>query len=100
MARTSEMEKMLGGLIDRLADRLAERINKSVGASSKGAAKGNGRRGRRAGRKLDMHCRVDGCKNISRGPRFGFICDEHRKSLSKKEQQAARDSWNAKKKAA
>ena len=32
-------------------------------------------------------------------PRFGFICDMHRKQLSKKEQQAARDAWNAKRKA-
>lgn len=45
------------------------------------------------GRKLDLHCRVEGCKNMSRGPRFGFICDEHRKKLSAKEQQAARDKW-------
>lgn len=45
------------------------------------------------GRKLDLHCRVEGCKNISRGPRFGFICDEHRKKLSAKEQQAAREKW-------
>src|SRR5690242_16230451 len=47
------------------------------------------------GRKLDLHCRVEGCKNISRGPRFGFICDEHRKKLNAKEQQSARDKWKA-----
>ena len=47
------------------------------------------------GRKLDLRCRVEGCKNMSRGPRFGFICDEHRKKLSAKEQQAARDKWKA-----
>ncbi len=45
------------------------------------------------GRKLDMHCRVDGCKNESRGPRFGFICDDHRKKLSAKEQRDAREKW-------
>lgn len=45
------------------------------------------------GKKLDMSCRVEGCKNQSRGPRFGFICDDHRKKLSAKEQQAARDKW-------
>jgi len=32
---------------------------------------------------------------MSRGPRFGFICDDHRKKLSAKEQQAARDKWKA-----
>src|SRR5216683_1777985 len=41
-------------------------------------------------RKLEMRCRVEGCKNRSKGPRFGFICDEHLKKLSMKEQQAAR----------
>ena len=45
------------------------------------------------GRKLDMHCRVEGCKNDSRGPRFGFICDDHRKKLSAKEQRDAREKW-------
>lgn len=55
---------------------------------------------RRRRRKLDMHCRVAGCKNLSRGPRFGFICDDHRKQLSKKDQEAARVAWNAKRKEA
>jgi len=42
-----------------------------------------------------MRCRVDGCKNVSRGPRYGYICDEHRKTLSAKEQREARERWNA-----
>ena len=42
-----------------------------------------------------MHCRVEGCKNLSRGPRFGYICDKHRKELSAKEQREAREKWNA-----
>ena len=45
------------------------------------------------GKKLDMSCRVEGCKNQSRGPRFGFICDDHRKKLSAKEQRDAREKW-------
>ena len=49
----------------------------------------------RKGTKLNMSCRVEGCKNVSRGPRFGFICDEHRKKLSAKEQAAAREKWKA-----
>src|SRR2546426_3114079 len=98
MARTSSLEKVLGGLVDRLADRLAARINVGVRQVRGAVGRMTGRRGRRAGRKLDMRCRVEGCKNTSRGPRFGFICDEHRRSLSKKEQQAAREAYNAKKK--
>ena len=42
-----------------------------------------------------MRCRVEDCKNKSRGPRFGYICDEHQKSLSQKEQQQARDKYKA-----
>lgn len=69
---------------------LAERAK-----SSSGAALVLSRRGPSRGRKLDMSCRVEACKNVSRGPRFGFICDEHRKKLSAKEQRDARDKWNA-----
>jgi hypothetical protein len=47
------------------------------------------------GRRLDMRCRVEGCKNTSRGPRFGYICDKHRAELSSKEQREAREKWNA-----
>lgn len=65
-----------------------------VRAKSAGAALVIGRRrGPNKGKKLDMHCRVEGCKNTSRGPRFGFICDDHRKKLSAKEQLAAREKW-------
>ena len=91
MARPTSLETLLAPLIDRLADRLAQRL----GGSARGGAKA-ARRTSRAGRKLDMSCRVAGCKNKSRGPRFGFICDDHLKSLSKKEQVAARDAWKAK----
>ena len=49
----------------------------------------------RARRTLDMSCRVDGCPNRSRGPRAGFICDQHRAELSPDEQRQARERWNA-----
>ena len=48
------------------------------------------------GQKLDMNCRVEGCKNRSGGPRWGFICEEHRSKLSEKQLQAARDAWKLK----
>ena len=84
-------------MADRIADRVASQLKSLVGrgGGSGGRAKA-GRRGGAPGRKLDMSCRVDGCKNTSRGPRFGFICDDHRKKLSKKDQQAARDAFKAK----
>ncbi len=52
----------------------------------------------RAPRTLDMSCRVDGCLNRSRGPRAGFICDQHRAELSPDEQLQARGRWNARRK--
>ena len=47
------------------------------------------------GKKLDMGCRVAGCKNPSKGPRFGFICEKHLKELSPKQQREAREKWRA-----
>jgi hypothetical protein len=49
-------------------------------------------------RALDMSCRVEGCPNRSRGPRAGFICDQHRAELSSDEQRLARERWNARRK--
>jgi hypothetical protein len=49
-------------------------------------------------RSLDMSCRVDGCPNRSRGPRAGYICDQHRAELSAEQQEAARKAWNARRK--
>ena len=43
-----------------------------------------------------MRCRYPGCKNQSKGPRFRYFCDEHRK-LPKKEQDAALAKWAWKK---
>ena len=55
---------------------------------------------KRPTRTLDMSCRVEGCPNRSRGPRAGFICDQHRAQLSREEQLAARELWNARHKGA
>ena len=55
---------------------------------------------RRPRRALDMSCRVEGCLNRSRGPRVGFICDQHRAELSAEEQRAARERWNARQRGA
>lgn len=76
-------------------NRLLDKARAQLAASPKASSAKASKRGR-PGRKLDMRCRVAGCKNMSRGPRFGFICDEHKK-LSKADQQAARDAYNKKK---
>src|SRR5260370_15564852 len=82
-----------------LLDRFIDAVWREIAARAGGGVRG-GRRGGRGGpgRKLDMRCRVEGCKNLSRGPRFGFIFDEHRKVLSKKPPQAAPPAHKAKNK--
>lgn len=94
MAKNTSFDAMFESLADRLADRLLA----SLGPALKAGKVAVGRKSARSGKKLDMNCRVAGCKNKSRGPRFGFICDDHRKKLNKTDQQAARDAWNAKNK--
>jgi hypothetical protein len=51
----------------------------------------------RVARKLvpDMACRIEGCPNRSRGPRYGFICAEHDVSLSPAQKQEAREAYKA-----
>src|ERR1700737_4465837 len=68
---------------------LAERAKENQAAARLARARQLG------GRHLDMRCRVEGCKNMSRGPRFGYICDKHRKELSAKEQREARGKGTA-----
>jgi hypothetical protein len=45
--------------------------------------------------KRDMHCRVEGCKSRSKGPGFGYMCEEHMK-LPKAEQRKAQDTYRVK----
>jgi len=86
-------------LVERLVDELSAAIRVQLREQLRREKRNSGeptRRGRPRRRKLDMRCRVKGCKNLSKGPRYGFICNKHRAKLSKKQQQAARDAWNAK----
>jgi hypothetical protein len=87
-------------IVEQLSTSLRDRVSSIVTELERDArarlGRGSASRGGRRRRKLDMRCRVTGCRRMSRGPRFGFICDEHRKKLSKKEQAAAREAWNAK----
>ena len=98
-------------LIERAAELIASRIGAMTSAPKprrgrppgSGAASAAGavkvKRGRRSsslkGAKLNMTCRVEGCTNRSGGPRWGFICEDHRKTMGKKALQASRDAWKA-----
>jgi len=83
------LSTLLDRFVTQLAGEIATRARRELGSA---AGPGN----RAARHKLDMRCRVNGCKNRSRGPRFGYICDVHQEKLSKRQQQAARDAWNEK----
>jgi hypothetical protein len=92
MPKSSRRSDPIAAFVDRIADAIADAVAARVRTLSAGRGGGAGR----PRRPLDMRCRVEGCKNRSRGPRFGFICDEHRSKLSKRDQAAARDAWNEK----
>ncbi len=84
-----------------LLEQLAERFVSTVVAKLNGSLQANGLKGRRGVAKKsapafsrNMVCRVEGCRNKSGGPRWGYICEEHRKKLSKPEQRRAREKWN------
>jgi len=98
MPRTRTAPHPFDQLASRLADVIAARIQATLPAPGR-AKSGNGRRaGRGKGRKLDMSCRVDGCRNRSRGPRFHFLCAEHGKKLSAREKKAVAEAYKAKRK--
>jgi hypothetical protein len=83
--------------LEHAADLIAERIASSLPRNgARGTSDSANAKRRRAmlGRKLDMSCRVAGCKNRSGGPRHGFMCEDHQK-LPKKQQAAAREAWKA-----
>jgi hypothetical protein len=83
-------------IVERLATEIEMRVREVAARAAGRVSSGPKAVATRRRRKLDMRCRVAGCRNRSRGPRFGFICDEHRRKLSKKAQQQAREKWNAK----
>jgi len=78
-------------LVERFAQILADRIATTLPSVPRAVA-GNGVAAKLRGRKLDMRCRYPGCKNKSKGPRFRFFCEEHRKA-PKKAQNAALAKW-------
>src|SRR3954466_1204148 len=92
-AQSHPFDSMAQHFADVFATALSEAIARIPGLAGRGKpgrpakAAADGRRGPRPGRKLDMSCRVEGCKNRSRGPRFSFLCEEHSK-LPAKEKKA------------
>ncbi|SRR5258708_24365405 len=86
-----------------LLEHLAERFVTAMVAKLNGNFKATSPKGQRGVAKKsapaflrNMTCRVEGCRNKSGGPRWGYICEDHRKKLSKPEQRRAREKWNEK----
>jgi len=79
-------------LVERFAQLFAERVAASLPRGTPSNGSRNGLASKLRGPKRDMRCRYPGCKNRSKGPRFRFLCDEHRK-LPKKKQEAALARW-------
>ncbi|TMA26039.1 MAG: hypothetical protein E6J78_15585 [Deltaproteobacteria bacterium] len=84
-------------MIDRFARVVADRLGSMLERGAGGGRGGGGRRGpsKLRGRKLEMRCRYPGCTNRSKGPRFRFLCETHRR-LPKKKQDEALKKWAAK----
>jgi hypothetical protein len=51
------------------------------------------RGGANKGMRADMKCRIAGCTQRSRGPRFGWVCDRHA-ALPEPVKREARARWN------
>lgn len=83
------MKNLLIQVADTIADRVIRRLAPLV------AYKGKVHNGILPVRRLDMKCRVPRCKQLSRGPRFGYICDSHQEKLTKHQQQKARETYRA-----
>ena len=77
-----------------VAGRLAATLGRLGGAVTNAGKAARKTKGLKGVKKV-MTCRVQGCKNRSGGPYWGYICETHRKSLSKAQQQAAREAFKA-----
>ena len=83
MQAQKRVAKAVEVLVDGLAEMLVERASRAM------------KNGHRKGTRLDMACRVPGCKRRSRGPRFLYMCIEHTK-LPKAKQRTHLRQYHAK----
>jgi hypothetical protein len=91
------MPRRANGFMEQFIAQLAEAVAAKLnGARSAAGAKRANVRGSRGPSPLKgkhfsaakMRCRYPGCKNRSKGPKFSFLCEEHRK-LGKRAVKAA-----------
>lgn len=99
------MPKNLSASIERVLQQLASQVVEAVRAdlsqqlgevlAGREAARPSlGRGGAGKARHVPKHCLVAGCQNPSKGPRWSFLCDQH-KSTGKKERSALLAAWKS-----
>jgi hypothetical protein len=74
----SELELRIPAILGRLNG--TERKGPASAAKAANGTNKPGPKSRKsppAGQKRDMRCRVVGCHNKSKGPRFGYFCEKH-----------------------
>ena len=81
-------------LAHQFAELVAGKLAGTLGSLGRAVTNAGKAKGLKGVKKV-MTCRVQGCKNRSGGPYWGYICETHRKSLSKAQQQAAREAFKA-----
>ena len=94
--RRSDPKQRLGEMIDRHVSDLVTAINqhmhRNMAAEVRAFLAANGRTAARvvgrtrrssSGRKRILPCIAPGCTNPSKGPRFHYLCEDHRKASRK-----------------
>jgi len=82
------LQEKLAASVDAFVDKMIDEFFLRLGRRVTGYAQNNSppsvrtvssNRGHASGYQQDMHCRVAGCRNRSKGPRNHYMCEVHMK---------------------
>lgn len=93
MEYDARLEDVVRRHVTRLIEALTEVVRKGVAAEARKLARAGGAGGRARPKRI-LPCIAPGCNNASKGPRFHYLCEEHRHA-SKKEYEAWRQATRA-----
>jgi hypothetical protein len=105
-ARRNNIDSHIAGLVQAHVSELVNALTRAVRTNLADELKSyfsgtngqmlqlKGRRGVRPGTKRRMDCLAPSCKNLSKGPRFRYLCPDHMNS-SKKDVEAWRKARKA-----
>lgn len=81
---TKQLSEVVQGHIDALVEAITAMVRQNTANEIAAIYGGNGKiPGLRARKKRILPCIAPGCKNASKGPRFHYLCDEHRDAPKK-----------------